>query len=126
MAHASTADRNFDVHMATTGADLLCQDCHAASNHRIAGRGSDLRTTDLDAPMNCSTAECHPNKASSRGHRTQAVNRHVARVACQTCHIPTYARNASDTAATEATEMYRDWLAPHLTPSGAIIRPRPW
>jgi hypothetical protein len=36
----------------------------------------------------------------------------VARVACQTCHIRTYARNASDTAVTEATEMRRDWGLP--------------
>jgi len=31
-------------------------------------------------------------------------------VACQTCHIPTYAKNASDTVATEATETHRTWL----------------
>jgi hypothetical protein len=33
-------------------------------------------------------------------------------VACQTCHIKTYARNASDTTATEATETKRDWNLP--------------
>jgi hypothetical protein len=33
-------------------------------------------------------------------------------VACQTCHIPTYAKNAADTNATEMTEIHRDWWQP--------------
>jgi len=117
LAHGNTADNNFDVHMATTGENLNCQSCHTTLQHRIAGRGSDLRETDLDVAMDCST--CHTEKASG-GHDNPAVNTHVARVACQTCHIPTYARNASDTPATEQTETHRDWLKPHVTASGAI------
>jgi hypothetical protein len=120
LAHSRTTDKNFDVHMATTGANLNCQACHDFTNHRVAGRGSDLRETDSMAPISCSTSECHPNKATARGHRTSAVNRHVARVACQTCHIPVYARNAADSPATEATEVYRTWLEPHLTATGAL------
>ena len=112
MAQATTADRTFDVHMSSTGANLTCQQCHTTQNHRIAGRGSDLRQTDLDVKVTCSTATCHPNKATSTGHATADVNRHVNRVACQTCHIPTYARNAADTAATESTEVYRNWVTP--------------
>ena len=112
VAHATTADRAFDVHMSSTGANLSCQQCHTTQKHRIAGRGSDLRQTDLDLKMNCSTASCHPGKATSTGHGNENVNRHVNRVACQTCHIPTYARNAADTTATETTEVYRDWLIP--------------
>jgi hypothetical protein len=46
---------------------------------------------------------------SNTGHATADIDRHVARVACQSCHIPTYAKNADDTAATEATETYRSW-----------------
>lgn len=119
MAQVATTDRTFDVHMATTGANLRCQDCHAVSAHRIAGRGSDLRQTDHDVAMSCSTSACHPTKASG-GHGSSALNLHVQRVACQTCHVgPLSARNAADTAATEATEVHRDWSRPHLTPSGA-------
>jgi hypothetical protein len=109
LAHATTTDRNFDVHMSATGANLTCQQCHTPQDHRIAGRGSDLRQTDLDVKMNCSTAACHPNKMTSSGHATADVNKHINRVACQTCHIKTYARNAVDTTATESTEVYRDW-----------------
>jgi len=112
LAHATTADRNFDVHMSTTGANLTCQQCHTTQNHRIAGRGSDLRQTDLDVKVSCSTSTCHPNKLTSTGHVTADVNKHVNRVACQTCHITTYARNAADTTANESTEIYRDWRIP--------------
>ena len=112
LAHAATTDRNFDVHMSSTGANLTCQQCHTTQKHRVAGRGSDLRETDLDVRINCSTATCHTNKLSATGHATADVNRHVNRVACQTCHIKTYARNAADTAATETTEVYRNWTIP--------------
>jgi hypothetical protein len=107
LASATTSDTQYDVHMSTAGANLDCQACHTTQNHRIAGRGSDLRETDLDVAMSCT--DCHTNKASSSGHATADVNRHVDRVACQTCHIPTYAKNAADTAATEATETHRTW-----------------
>lgn len=118
IAHGVTADRNFDVHMATTGANLACQACHTTEEHHIAGRGSDLRQTDLDVEMACT--KCHTTKASTTGHTNLTIGRHVARVACQTCHIATYARNATDTAATEMTETHRDWRLPHVTASGAI------
>lgn len=112
VAHVNTTDRNFDVHMATTGANLVCQTCHTTKNHRIAGRGSDLRQTDLDVKMSCSTSTCHPTMLSPTGHATADINKHINKVACQTCHIKQYARNAADTAATEATEVKRDWRYP--------------
>ena len=115
LAHTATGDRTFDVHMATTGADLSCQSCHATANHLIAGKGSDLRVTELDLEMSCT--DCHAGKESTAGHSTAKVNDHVSRVACQTCHIPVYAKDASDTAASEATEIYRTWLEPHQTAS---------
>lgn len=121
LAHANTADRAFDVHMATTGANLSCQSCHTTQNHHIAGRGSDLRQTDLDVKMSCTT--CHPTKATSTGHATTDVNKHVGRVACQTCHISAYARNASDTAANESTETHRNWAIPEW--SAALSRWEP-
>ncbi|HEX9137597.1 MAG TPA: multiheme c-type cytochrome [Nitrospirota bacterium] len=90
LAHGTTADRNFDVHMASTSTgNLVCQSCHTVQQHRIAGRGSDLRETDLDVKPSCSTSTCHPTKTASTGHATTAVYKHVARVACQTCHIRT-------------------------------------
>jgi len=119
LAHAATTDESFDVHMATTGANLSCQECHATDNHLMAGRGSDLRVTENLEEIGCSTSECHTSMASG-GHESRTIDRHVARVACQVCHIPLYARNAADTAATEATEIHRTWLEGHQTASGAI------
>ena len=122
LAHGRTRDRNFDVHMATTGEDLSCQACHITSKHRMAGKGSDLRPTDLALEISCT--QCHKDKGKTSGHDDDTIGRHVARVACQSCHIATYARNASDTPASEKTEIHRDWLDPHVTASGAI-HPRP-
>jgi hypothetical protein len=113
LATAATSDTQYDVHMSTAGANLNCVDCHATQSHRIAGKGSDLRETDLDVEMACTA--CHSSKATSTGHGTADVNRHVGRVACQTCHIPTYAKNADDTPATEATETHRTWKTSDAT-----------
>jgi hypothetical protein len=111
LAHSDTSDRQFDVHMATTGAGLACQDCHTFSDHKVAGRGSDLRPTDSDEILECTN--CHARMATPDGHEGEAVDRHIARVACQTCHIPTYAKDAADSDASEATETYRTWLSSH-------------
>lgn len=118
LAHGSTTDLAYDVHMATTGANLTCQGCHATSEHQIPGRGSDLRPTEGATPVSCATTACHATKTGTGGHATADINKHMARVACQTCHIGTYARNAFDTAATEATEVFRDWQQPHLGTTG--------
>jgi len=118
LAHISTSDKTFDVHMATTGANLNCQSCHTTRLHRMAGRGSDLRPTDLDKKMLCS--KCHEEDGSSEIHDSKTLNNHISRVSCQSCHIASYARNASDTEASEETEIHRSWLEPHLTSSGAI------
>jgi hypothetical protein len=125
LASASTTDRNYDVHMATTGANLVCQQCHNFSNHKVAGRGSDLRPLDSTVGVNCSTSSCHSGKTGTSGHSTTAVNRHVNRVACQTCHIPTYAKNASDTAATEATETHRTWVTAEWNATLGRYEPTP-
>jgi len=88
-----------DVHMASTangGAGFDCLDCHRHSNHHIAGRGNDLRETDLTSTVDC--LNCHTNPP----HGTADLNRHISRVHCTVCHIPAFARNA-------ATDMLRDF-----------------
>jgi len=118
LAHANTQDTTFDVHMSTNSADLTCQVCHTTELHRMAGRGSDLRPTDLDMKIDCNS--CHGESQPASRHNNPTIDRHMARVSCQSCHIPTYAKNASDTTNDEKTEIHRDWLEPHLTASGAI------
>jgi len=93
-----------DVHLAKEGADLSCVDCHAALNHKIAGRGIDLRQTEAVAPT-CKS--CH-NEAP---HSNATLNRHAqGQVSCQVCHIREYAKGG-------ATEMSRDWNQPTWNPA---------
>jgi hypothetical protein len=108
LAVTAAADRDYDVHMATTGADLLCQDCHIFTDHRVIGRGSDLRPNDSGELLNCS--RCHPDKLTPTGHAILQVNWHVQRVACQTCHIPFYAKRG-DNPENNGTEIHRDWTS---------------
>jgi len=88
-----------DVHLAKDGADLSCVDCHSALNHKIAGRGIDLRATEAAAPT-CQS--CH----NSAPHADATLNRHAqGQVSCQVCHIREFGKGG-------ATEMSRDWSNP--------------
>jgi hypothetical protein len=90
---------SFDVHMAAKtdgGAGLSCLDCHTAKDHKIAGRGSDLRPRDSQTEVSCT--QCHGDAP----HDSRDINKHTARVNCTVCHIPHFAKVA-------ATDMDRDW-----------------
>jgi hypothetical protein len=106
--------RSFDVHMASTsagGAGLECLDCHQASSHKIAGRGTDLRPRDSEDPVACTN--CH----SLTPHGSVDVDKHTARVNCTVCHIPTFAKVAP-------TDMERDWSRPGvLVPETGLYEP---
>jgi hypothetical protein len=94
--------RDFDVHMSSAaqgGAALECLDCHSVSNHRIAGRGTDLLERDSLDPVSCTS--CH----NSAPHGNADLDQHTARVNCTVCHIPTFAKAAP-------TDMNRDWSLP--------------
>jgi hypothetical protein len=88
-----------DVHMSPSGWDMSCQDCHEFERHRFLGRGLDLRPNDRPEELNCTP--CHV----AQPHSDPAINKHLDHVACQTCHIPTFAKLNS-------TEMARDWQTP--------------
>jgi len=97
-----TVDQDF--HLAKEGADLSCVDCHSALNHKISGRGIDLRATEASAPT-CQA--CH----TSAPHSSFTLNRHAqGQVSCQVCHIREYAKGG-------ATEMSRDWSIPTWNPA---------
>jgi len=90
----------FDVHMASAGNDMQCVDCHAGEDHRVKGRGTDLAGSDTLGPrLTCDS--CH----GEAPHRVAALNAHVARVYCTSCHVPTFAKQ-------DATDMVRDWSTP--------------
>lgn len=77
--------RDVDVHMAANGLDMQCVDCHTAQNHNMKGKLYSVSSENI----NRSTCrQCH----TANPHFSEILNRHFARVACQTCHIPQYAK----------------------------------
>jgi len=93
-----------DVHLSPDGADLQCVNCHVGENHKIGGRGIDLRQTEATKPT---CQDCH----SSTPHSRSDLNRHAqGQVGCQVCHIHTYGKGG-------ATEISRDWQEPHYNPA---------
>lgn len=61
---------------------MVCVDCHEAKDHRIP-TGFDPNNWANDG-LRLSCAGCH----GETPHEDEDYNRHAARVACQTCHIP--------------------------------------
>ena len=103
-----------DVHMDVKGLNFTCATCHATQGHNIPGsrytptakakdeahmRGK----SDLGNPATCQS--CHgstPHKAKER------LNSHTEKIACQTCHVPQFARGNNP------TKMTWDCIGPTL------------
>ncbi len=102
----SSPDKALDVHMGVDGQNFQCTRCHTTRNHQIAGRvyGTPAATDrksliedDLMGKIMCES--CHtaqPHKADEK------LNDHTDKVACQSCHIPAFARKLP-------TKMWWDW-----------------
>lgn len=106
--------RAIDYHMSSTGADLTCADCHNetlpdGTSHRVRGRGLDLRPNDVVERFTCENGGCHSATPhdDSGDPGTPSRDSHAQKIACQTCHIPSYAKAAV------GTEVARDWQDPH-------------
>ena len=82
-----------DVHMGKYG--FQCIDCHRTKHHAISGRAFSVSVEDSGG---VSCTDCHRRPP----HEDERLNRHTARVACTTCHIPAFARSAP-------TKMNWDW-----------------
>ncbi|MCK5689582.1 tetrathionate reductase family octaheme c-type cytochrome, partial [Myxococcota bacterium] len=90
-----TAKRSLDVHMAKDGADMSCQECHKVDKHHISGMGMSTSTGD---GKRVACTDCHAEDL----HERKLLNRHAKVLACESCHIPTYARE-------KPTKMSWDW-----------------
>lgn len=86
---------DLDVHMAVDGVNMQCTACHTTKLHNIAGKVYSLSS------MNLSRAYCEDCHTSTP-HDDNILNEHTLKVACQSCHIPEYAKE-------NATKMYWDW-----------------
>jgi octaheme c-type cytochrome (tetrathionate reductase family) len=89
------ADRELDVHMDIAGANLQCVDCHQTRDHNIAGKVYSLSS------MNTNRNQCEDCHGEAP-HSDDVLNEHNLKVACQSCHIPRYAK-------ANATKMSWDW-----------------
>jgi octaheme c-type cytochrome (tetrathionate reductase family) len=87
--------RDIDVHMGTDGGKLQCVDCHTTEQHNISGKVYSLSSMNMNR-NNCE--QCH----TETPHEDNILNEHSIKVACQSCHIPTYAKANS-------TKMSWDW-----------------
>ncbi len=99
--------KDIDVHMNSKGLNFSCVDCHTTHQHKISGRcftipgveDPKFKILKKDSERNFLACQsCHTDKP----HEDSLLNRHMARIACQTCHVPTFARE-------RPTKMWWDW-----------------
>lgn len=103
-------DKHLDVHMGVDGLNFTCSECHTADGHDVKGSrynivAKDTHGIDVPGRDDHSRATCeschgmtpHPETINNK------INDHTDKVACVTCHIPTYARGGVD------TKMWWDW-----------------
>lgn len=102
-----------DIHMAKEGLNFSCGTCHLTTGHEVPGSRYAVTVEGKDAevqrmhmrgkkdanPATCQA--CHADKPH-RGERAARLNAHTDKLACQTCHIPEYAR-------AQPTKMNWDW-----------------
>jgi octaheme c-type cytochrome (tetrathionate reductase family) len=87
--------RDVDVHMASDGVDMSCVDCHSATKHQMKGKLYSISSMNRDRSR---CEDCH----GETPHAEDILNEHMLKVACQTCHIPTYAK-------VNSTKLRWDW-----------------
>ena len=99
-----------DVHMSPEGGNFTCQTCHVTEAHSIAGSRYDVEARDivdthlLGQPRSAATCEsCHGNRPHDMTPVGLKLNDHTDRLACQTCHVPSFARGGV------ATKTLWDW-----------------
>ena len=110
--HGVVPTADTDVHFSM---GMNCTECHVTKKHKIAG-GGDLRAQELtDVRVACDN--CH-TLTPHKGERADFLNRHVNRIACQTCHIPAIARDPR-----MPTIVERDWTKPVLDPKSGLYEP---
>ena len=122
--------RELDVHMDAKGLNFPCQKCHQSRDHRITGEhyaiaadpksGAYMRGGQHNG--NAATCQsCHgqePHKGDRLISATVAatLNMHTRDIACETCHIPEFARGGLPTK--------MDWnyaTAGKLAPNGSPL-----
>ncbi len=113
--------KQLDVHMNEKGLDFTCTECHRTKAHEIAGSHYDMLARDTkgigkpgEQRHAASCEVCHDNSPHESDELLGIkLNDHVAKVACETCHIPAFARGGV------ATKVDWDWRTAGKTRDGA-------
>ncbi|MCI2393187.1 tetrathionate reductase family octaheme c-type cytochrome [Aliiroseovarius sediminis] len=102
--------KEVDVHMAQDGLNFTCSNCHVEDQHSWAGSRYDTVAKDVvgrgkpGAVRTAATCEsCHDSDPHPMDIKGMKLNDHTDKVACQTCHIPEFARGGV------ATKTFWDW-----------------
>mgnify|MGYP000947722461 CR=1 FL=1 len=115
-----TANKELDVHMG--GMKFECIDCHKSEKHQIKGasHGSMISNSNHIACTNC--------HSGGKLHKNQILNKHTASIACETCHIPEFARGMAtktywdcSTAGQREDETGADGLEKYIKMNGDCI-----
>ena len=100
--------RELDVHMDVKGLNFACATCHKTDDHKVSG--SRYAPTAMDkapAHMRGEADKTNPDTCQAchgqAPHKAVRLNEHTAKIACQTCHIPAFARGG------QPTKMSWDW-----------------
>jgi len=81
------------------GQDFSCQECHVTTGHRIAGASTTCAVS--EGVVSC--LDCHDERPHPEEHPLlRKLNDHQESIACQTCHIPVFAK-------ARPTLMFWDW-----------------
>lgn len=113
-------DRKLDVHMDSEGLNFACTACHVTNKHVWAGSRYDMIAHDTGGTgkpgqrRDVATCESCHGDAPHDSSELEGIklNNHVDRIACQTCHIPTFARGGV------ATKTDWDWRTAGKTRDG--------
>jgi octaheme c-type cytochrome (tetrathionate reductase family) len=100
-----------DVHMDKDGLNFSCGTCHATTGHAVPGSRYNPTAKDTAKhirgkaeegnPATCQS--CHTNAPHKEAAQAARLNMHAEKIACQTCHVPEFARGG------RPTKMMWDW-----------------
>lgn len=115
--------KHLDVHMDEKGLNFSCSTCHSTSSHQISGsryntaaavKGPAFVRGKQDTTNPAACQSCHGDKPHPA--KMDRLNDHTAKIACQTCHIPEFARDDI------GTERSWDWsTATTMGPDGKPV-----
>ena len=121
--------KEVDVHMARDGLNFTCSTCHVTNKHQWAGSRYDVLASDPHGTgkpgerRDVATCEsCHGNAPHPVGGNPLLIalgmklNDHTDKIACQTCHIPEFARGGV------ATKTLWDWSTAGQLDDGKMIK----